>query len=65
MEYAGGILSSGSTIKLSKLVDKIDLPWNLQKISELWRYELVPTADLTAGLTVSVAYKPGDNQFKQ
>lgn len=65
LEYAGGILSSGSTIKLSKLVDKIDLPWNLQKISELWRYELVPTADLTAGLTVSVAYKPGDNQFKQ
>lgn len=65
LDYGAGMLSAGTSIKLAQVGQKVDLPWNLQKISEVWRYEISGSNDLAKGLTVSVAYKPGDKQFKQ
>jgi D-alanyl-D-alanine endopeptidase (penicillin-binding protein 7) len=65
LDYGAGMLSAGTSIKLAQVGQKVDLPWNLQKISEVWRYEISGSNDLAKGLTVSVAYTPGDKQFKQ
>jgi len=65
LDYTGGTLSQSSSLKLNLIVDKVDLPWNLKKISSVYNFQIEPSINLSRQLSITLAYEPGNNQFKQ
>lgn len=67
LEYGANALTPLASVKLSRVEDNLQLPWNLQKISPAFSYEINPVQifEPTKKLTVTMDYDKANKQFKQ
>lgn len=66
LEIAEGYLTGPSELVVSEIKEFGNLPWNLEKISDIFEFSLTSTQNLNARpLSVSLTYNKEDNYFKQ
>ena len=62
-----GVLKEASGVAIKKIDEAMDFPWQLEKLSEIYQYEIINKAayDGKKPLTVEIKYNQASNYFKQ